>query len=497
MSVARNLDLKQHFTDASAINSTMCSLLGDVTGATVLEPCVGHGALLQRLRGVPKRVDAIDIDVGALNVALEKYKHLKMESFAVDFIDLFVNSHLHNDSAVLHRTYDAVIANPPYGLFLDREYRAQIKSLFPHLYARESYGLFFAFALSLVRPGGRYVFLIPDTFLTSVNHKRLREFIVANAAPTTIIRFPSKLFETVNFGYGNLCIISGQKKCLAPSDAIQWLEARDQDELNEDSIAAASSIPGCTLITTQTAGWSANLTRQTTSSFSDWPLLGALAECRTGIYTGDNERFIGYDAHRVTRRLNGHSIDWSSSLQNDLLSDEEKQSGVASPKFYVPLIRGGHRGAFDCTPWAIQWSTPAVSYYKSDKKARFQNSAYYFRDGISVPMVTSKRISAALMSNAVFDQGVVGIFPNAAENRSLLLLYLNSTFASVTLKQLVNGSANNSANYIKRLVVPPFTHDDALRASAIVERCRAQNCLPTEACDTFVASLGAALPVQV
>jgi hypothetical protein len=53
----------------------------------------------------------------------------------------------------------------------------------PDLYVRESFGLFFIFAISLLRKNGRYVFLLPDTFLCSTNHKPLRNFIAREAAP--------------------------------------------------------------------------------------------------------------------------------------------------------------------------------------------------------------------------------------------------------------------------------------------------------------------------
>jgi hypothetical protein len=222
---------------------------------------------------------------------------------------------------------------------------------------------------------------------------------------------------------------------------------------------------------------------------ANWRPLGDLAECRTGIYTGDNQRFIGYNARRVTRRLNGHSIDWPAKVYYEQLSQAQRECGLDGERHYVPLIRGGHREPFESTAWAIDWRKAAIDFYRTDKKARLQNSTFYFREGLSVPMVTTKRISAAMMNNAVFDQGVVGVFPHRPSEIPALLLYLNSRVASEKMKRLVNGSANNSANYLKRLPVPPFSSEDIQHAAQLVEAAKGCGFLPQTVCDSFVADL--------
>lgn len=497
MSLRGNLALKQHFTDARPINNLMCRLLGGVDGLRVLEPCVGHGAFLSGLQGNPKRIDAVDIDGSAIQVARQNFGAPHIEFFEADFIDMFVKGVLGSAHPVRTRRYDAVISNPPYGLYFDLEYRKRIKRIFPDMYARESYGLFFAFAISCLVDEGRYSFLVPDTFLSSVNHRPLRKFICTQAAPTHIIRFKSKHFETVNFGYGNLCIIAGNKRPLKEADLVQWVDAFDDELLTTENPESARKVTGGSLLQSAENGWSSTVSTHDDDISNDWATLGTLAECRTGIYTGDNERFIGYDAYRVTRRLNGHSINWAKEVTNRTLSETEMQEGIEGKLHYVPLIRGGHRDAFHKSAWAIRWDTSAIEYYKSDKKARFQNSAFYFREGLSVPMVTTSRISAALMRNAVFDQGVVGVFPKNPALIPALLLYLNSCYASVTMKRLVNGSANNSANYLKRLPVPPCGKKDIERARGIVERAERRGILQKDECDRFASELGAILPDEV
>ena len=490
-----NLALKQHFTDAPDINDLMCRLLGDVHGSSVLEPCVGHGSLLSGIHGA-SRIDAVDIDPVALSVVRNKFADApELELHEADFIDLFVDGILGSTHPVRTRTYDAVIANPPYGLYLKLDYRKRIRRNFPDMYVRETYGLFFHFAITQLRKGGRYCFLLPDTFLSSVSHKSLRAFICAHAAPTHIVRFSSKQFGTVNFGYGNLCIIAGTHCPLTPDMTVEWIDAvGSRYSLREDLEQCTTKISGGALLNSTNGGWSTELAMPAAVANGNWTYLGEIAECRTGIYTGDNERFIGYDPIRVSRRLNGHPIAWARDVHMAMLTEDEKEAGIHGEASYVPLIRGGHREAFDETAWAVKWDEASIAFYRTNRKARLQNSKFYFRQGLSVPMVSTSRISAALMQDAVFDQGVVGVFPNALEHIPALLLYLNSQFASKTMKRIVNGSANNSANYLKKLPVPIFGEADLKRAKELIYSAKSKISLSRDVCDAFSSSVGAKLP---
>ncbi|MFV8826134.1 N-6 DNA methylase [Thauera sp. WH-2] len=480
-------ELKQYFTDATEVSSTMAELLGNVTGKTVLEPSVGSGSLLRVLQGRPERVDAVDIDSTILGTVKRRLPGMMINTYCADFIDLHLSSSLISTPKVhLPGGYDAVISNPPFGLFFTQDYRRQLKQAFPDLYVRESYGLFFVLSIFLLKPGGRFVFLMPDTFLTSKNHAPLRRFICRSAAVSNVVRFPSKRFETVNFAYGNLCIIAGDKRNVRPEDSIDWIEAFDSEyPLLDQPNSNVSKLAGSDLLAHLEQGWRRGMA-DSPEELKDWVTLGDLAECKTGIYTGDNKRFIGYDPARVKKRLNGHAIQWETDIYPESLSDEQKVKGLDISPSYVPLIRGGHRDFDEITAWAIKWDRESVLFYKTDKKARLQNLGYYFKPGIAVPMVTSKRLTASLMSGAVFDQGVVGVFPKKLEDLSSLLIYLNSSIASKLRNEIVNGSANNSANYLKRIPVPRFSSSANIAADKILEDAKNKRILTQEQCDEFI-----------
>lgn len=470
--------LQEHYTNAEGIQHVMCELLGDVTGKTLLDPAVGHGALLKGLIGTPHSIDGVDVNAASLEHAKNSQQH-EINAVNADFIDLFVVNPLERLSR-LRTQYDAVIANPPYGLKMSIEYRKAIKRAHPDVYARESYGLFLHFALQLLKDGGRYVFIIPDTFIHSTNHKPLRKMLVEHGAPTHIIQFPSRFFETVNFGYANFCIIAGDARALKPDDSIVWEDSTDSKTLLPEVLKSSqNTVSGEELLQTSQEGWLHPKNRSSLGALNCTSSLGDLAECRTGIYSGDNGRFFGFDEAMQRMRGAGHLIEWSSSVAERKLTEEEQENGVECGPTYVPLIKGGHRHPLEKTRWAINWSKDAVNFYRNDKKARLQNSRFYFTKGVGVPMVTSGRISASYFENAIFDQGVVGIFPHDEDILPFLLIYLNSEFVS-RLKRSLNASANNSANYLKRLPVPEVTASVKLEAAEIFAQAREKGWDATE-----------------
>lgn len=98
----------------------------------------------------------------------------------------------------------------------------------------------------------------------------------------------------------------------------------------------------------------------------------------------------------------------------------------------------------------MNWSKESVKHYKTNKKARFQNPQFYFKFGIGVPMISSSSITASLIENKLFDQSIVGIFPKDESLTYYLLAFFNSPTCNKLIRT-INPSANNPANYIKKI----------------------------------------------
>lgn len=86
----------------------------------------------------------------------------------------------------------------------------------------------------------------------------------------------------------------------------------------------------------------------------------------------------------------------------------------------------------------------------------FQNCSFYFKKGIAIPMLKSKKIKAALMENKVFHQSIVGIFPKNDDDIFFLLALLNSSIVNDIIHN-INPTVNKTfTTKIRFLSVPDF-----------------------------------------
>lgn len=454
------------FTNANDIKNTMLDLLGDVTDQNVIEPCFGEGSFIKNLIGTPQKITAIDIDEKHFEKELEV---ANCQFYHLDFIDYFIKPESVKNK-LPNIEYDSTICNPPYGLKYSKEYREVIKKSYPDIHARESYAMFFYFTIQQLKNNGRYVFILPDSFLTSTHLRYLREFIVKTAKPTHIIQFKSKRFESVKFAYSNMCIIAGNKTEIKTNDKIEWIDALSSEAQLIDLVSSnKTTVNGDYFIDNVRESWVSPAVLESIGVLKSFVTLEDIAECRTGIYTGNNERFCGFNAKKPPRRANGHAVDWDQVLLQP--TDTQKQVGIERPIAYVPFIRGGHRKVFEETSHCIRWDIEAVSYYDTDKKARLQNKVFYFKKGLAVPMVTSGKLTASEMDNCIFDQGVVGVFAINENYHNFLLIYLNDDF-STKLKLSIAPGANNSANYLKKLRIPKLQSFDLEKATEIIKKAK-------------------------
>ena len=116
----------------------------------------------------------------------------------------------------------------------------------------------------------------------------------------------------------------------------------------------------------------------------------------------------------------------------------------------------------------MDWSIGSVKDYKTNKKARFQNAKYYFKYGIGVPMVSSSQITAALIESKLFDQSIVGIFAKNQKWAYYLLAFFNSSTCNKLIRT-INPSANNPANYIKKIPFVSPSNTDLKKINKIVQ----------------------------
>lgn len=446
---SRHRDVYRSFyTSDNELVSYMVRLLDPQNGDSCLEPSAGNGHFIDGLLATGKQLNIRAIDLSENAVSALKTKYATSKNIEVLYQDFLLSSDgLFDD----RQTVERIIANPPYGGWQEYKKRILLKSAFPDLYVRETYGLFVAQSLTKLKSNGRAVFIIPETFLYLHLQKGLRKRILEQFTINSIDIFPSDVFPGVNFGYAKLCVISIDNIRPTANHYIKIRQSKNLAELisgdGKNYEAEQNSILKRQEFTFPLNGHSSDTRLIDEATVR----LGDIADCVTGIYTGNDGKFLRR-SHNNTR-----SIEKYEEIDNKIIVPKKNfhatLEGFYETRHFLPILKGGGVPYLKPELWFIDWSSEAVQHYKTNRKSRFQNSTYYFRRGIGFPMVSSGRATASVIKDSwLFDQSVVGIFPKQPEWFGFLLAFLNSSICWRLLRQ-INPSTNNSAKYLRRLPI--------------------------------------------
>lgn len=440
-----------YYTDSQSILNYMVSKLSLSSNDNVLEPCAGNGAFIEKIQEQEDveniHITAFDLNPRAIDVLKEKFGNNSSISIRKD--DTLVSTYL--DKVYMDNGhFDKVIGNPPYGAWQDRSKRELLKKKYDD-YAKETYTLFINRCLQVLKPGGRLVFIVPDTFLALNMHKKLRIRLLESCQIDEVTIIPSKFFPGVNFGYSNLSIVTIDKKKPTSEHKIRInFVKKDKEILNEmshgnyNNVEKKDEVCQFSILNAPNSSFMLNTTPQMRNQLMNAKVrIGDIADCVTGFYSGDNKIYV--------KKIEDISIEsvcedmTTSGLQNGLKHDHK----------YIPILKGKDF-IIKNNDFVVRWDANTVKFYKENKKARFQNSKYYFHNGLGLPMVKSRKVQSFLLENRLFDQSVVGIFPHDEKFLYYLLAYFNSDIFNRFIHAL-NHTSNNSANYIKQV---PFIFVD-------------------------------------
>lgn len=444
---------QQYYTKSSDLTSYMLSKLRVRPKSLVLEPSAGDGVFVDLLidLGIDLQIDALEMDSVEARRLSDKYKNLA--NVRVKNTDTLLDAEMISAMASGGK-YDFIIANPPYGAWQEFDKRDELRKVYPELYIKETYSTFLFQAISLLKEGGRLVFINPDTFLNLHRHSALRKAILEKTMIDEIVVFPSSFFPNVNFGYSNLSIISLERvatKTAALSNTFSVRTGfRKPSELLADSPSQICHRmdQASVLLSMDHAFLVSNDGRIKELLQNCKTRLGDIADCVTGFYSGNDKKYVKVVDTTLKNAAAYDKVDASQICDVTLPSLD----GISGSRCFIPLMKGGGSRYIKRTNSFLDWSKESVRHYRTDKKARFQNSQFYFQDGIGIPMVSSKNVTGALIEGRIIDQAIVGVFPHEKQYLHFLLGLLNSTIAT-NLLRTINPSANNSANYLKKIPI--------------------------------------------
>jgi len=106
--------------------------------------------------------------------------------------------------------FDVILGNPPYGASFSDDEKDFIKTSFKSASGRyDSYYYFIERAIALLTESGLLGFITPDTWLTNVQTRKLRELVISNCRVVKIVSLPQNVFTDANV---DTCIIIIQKE---------------------------------------------------------------------------------------------------------------------------------------------------------------------------------------------------------------------------------------------------------------------------------------------
>lgn len=467
-----------YYTKSEYITEYMVKMLDFNENHLVLEPSAGDGVFIDALLKKHFNVDitAYDLNPKAIEVLNAKYSNYPninvVESDTLLDVDLDMK-------VFMNGYYDRIIGNPPYGAWQDYDKRANLKNIYKGFYVKETYALFLLRCISLLNDNGKLTFIVPDTFLNLHMHNMLREYILLNTKIHEILMFPSKFFPGVNFGYSNLTIITVEKsdKENALANTVRIISDLKKvsdigDITNRTNLEKYNvfDIPQKEIFESIDMAFLIKAGSEIRNLINNPSLtLGDMADCVTGIYTGNNKVYFKALNSRVRNPTKCEIVD-ENQIEYDFLNYDNLLEGIEGKKHFIPVTKGNAEMYHRKDEWFIDWGKEALHHYKTDKKARLQNSRYYFKKGIAVPMVKSSKIKANIIKNQVFDQSVVGVFPKEDKYLYYLLALLNSDIVN-TIIQTINHTANNSANYLKKVpIILPNNESEIEHINALVEQ---------------------------
>lgn len=428
--------------------------------------------------------------------------------WAVEFAEVFADG-----------GFDVVVANPPYGASVDDS----IRNLYfdrrtEGAQSKDTYGLFMARGLQLLRSGGQLCYIVSDTWRTIKSHKPLRKRLLENTAIAHIIDLPAWIFSATV----NTCIFTATKS--TPSEGhnlitadLRSIKSGDWQSLtkNLNAIAKRSvdlqplnyaryTYPQSLIATYKNLSFFiASPTLYKLMSDSSFSRMENIADVKVGLQTGDNEYYI---RKRVGVRGSYQILDNSKLLiEQDIaqLTDEEKRNGVDLKKYggrcFLPYDKGGESDTdegwlpnyYVPTQYFIDWSKNAVQRLKtatiadvkrnkgqlnkikqedSTKRAAvIRNPNCYFREGVTFSPTGIYSPTFRFGCSAIFGNKGSTIFFRGVDPKVMLGI-LTTTLSRYLLKSYACHTVETGEEVLTQLVLPKLDTNSAQKLKSLVEQ---------------------------
>ena len=354
--------------------------------------------------------------------------------------DLYARAHrVLRYAEALGDRYHVLVANPPY-----MDARNMAGALYEYLVENcpAGYtGMDLAFALrgqKLVQSRGYLGLMNMDSWLGNVECAAFRDIVREAMAPHLVLHlgaraFPeiagevvqvtATLFQRAAPGSAKTTFIDATDGSTAQAKVAQFHESKRRFRRRLDWFEV---FPG-RVFTAYAA------TPKAHDTFATAPAMNSIAEVRTGLQTGGNERFLRY---------------WY-----EVSVSKTRTSGGVGVARWVPYVKSSAPARwFAREDFVVDWANDGAEI-RSLRGSRVQNSSYYFRPGLSYGGLAGSLKVRLVSAGAIFDQKNSMVFPVGRTSLGQLLALMNSP-AFEALAHLVSAKGFGVGT-LARLPIPP------------------------------------------
>lgn len=327
---------------------------------------------------------------------------------------------------LLSRTYDCVVANPPY--MGGKGQNAALKTFLKDEFNDAKSDLFSAFILrnlELTREHGQLGFMSPFVWMFISSYEKLRHFIISEKCITSLVQLEYSGFDGATVP---ICTYTFENSKLPryKGSYIRLSDFRGAENQGPKTLEAIQN-PACGWFFTATAEdfkkipgspvayWVSDNVR---NIFAENPPLGNVANAAVGLQTGDNNLFL-----RLWFEVNVSRIGFGMSSCDE---------AFRSAKKWFPYNKGGEfRKWYGNQEYVVNWEKDGQEIENFRPRSVIRNPKYYFKESVSWSDVTS-----AVNAFRFYPQGFIhdscahSAFGSDSFPKKNYLCYLNNKFIS-------------------------------------------------------------------
>lgn len=357
---------------------------------------------------------------------------------------------------LLSRTYDCVVANPPY--MGGKGQNAALKTFLKDEFNDAKSDLFSAFILrnlELTREHGQLGFMSPFVWMFISSYEKLRHFIISEKCITSLVQLEYSGFDGATVP---ICTYTFENSKLPryKGSYIRLSDFRGAENQGPKTLEAIQN-PACGWFFTATAEdfkkipgspvayWVSDNVR---NIFAENPPLGNVANAAVGLQTGDNNLFL-----RLWFEVNVSRIGFGMSSCDE---------AFRSAKKWFPYNKGGEfRKWYGNQEYVVNWEKDGQEIENFRPRSVIRNPKYYFKESVSWSDVTSA-VNAFRFYPKGFIHDIKGqsLFGFNSQEKKHILSFLNLKFI-YRLTKILNPSLSFQVGNLNQLPHLDFCQDSS------------------------------------